>query len=156
MDYIPRCHLRSNSLVYIKNYLFIVWIRPIINKNLEFIYRSKCSDSTGMMVRYQYYMISLRYTRNTKCICFAYIIVTISVWIFVYRDVMQSALFFAYKNVMQSYFLIYIKMSYPHCQFQEFNEELRNTNVRFFVFYNAMQIILLFAKCLDLVYKNVT
>ena len=35
---IPICHLRSHSLVCIKNRLFIVGIGPILNKYLEFIY----------------------------------------------------------------------------------------------------------------------
>ena len=42
----PRCALCSNSLVCIENHLFIVGIVPIINKELEFIFRSDCSDRT--------------------------------------------------------------------------------------------------------------
>ena len=51
----PTFLLQSNSLVCIKNYLFIVGIGPIINKELEFIYRSGCSDCTcvyGLSVLY--------------------------------------------------------------------------------------------------------
>ena len=36
--YIPRCPLRSHSMVCIKNHLFIVGIGPILNKELEFIF----------------------------------------------------------------------------------------------------------------------
>ena len=43
---IPICHLRSHSLVCIKNRLFIVGIGPIPNKELGFIYRSDRSDIT--------------------------------------------------------------------------------------------------------------
>ena len=42
----PRCPLRSHSLVCIKNHLFIVVIGPIINKELELIFRSDRSDRT--------------------------------------------------------------------------------------------------------------
>ena len=41
---IPRCPLRSHSLVCIENHLFIVGIGPIINKYLEFIFWSDRSD----------------------------------------------------------------------------------------------------------------
>ena len=40
------CPLRSHSLVCIKNQLFIVGIGPILNKELEFIFRSDRSDCT--------------------------------------------------------------------------------------------------------------
>ena len=43
---IPRCHLKSNSLVCIENHLFIVGIGPILNKGLGFIYQSDCSYRT--------------------------------------------------------------------------------------------------------------
>ena len=42
----PRCPLQSHSVVYIKNHLFIVQIGPIIDKELEPIYRSDRSDRT--------------------------------------------------------------------------------------------------------------
>ena len=41
-----RCPLRSHSLVCIGNHLFIVGIVPILNKELEFIFRSDRSDRT--------------------------------------------------------------------------------------------------------------
>ena len=44
----PRCPLRSHSLVCIENHLFIIGIGPILNKELEFIYRSDCSDCTNI------------------------------------------------------------------------------------------------------------
>ena len=34
----PRCHLRSHSLVCIKNHLFIVGIGPILNREIELIF----------------------------------------------------------------------------------------------------------------------
>ena len=40
----PRFRIQSHSLVCIKHYLFIVGIRPILNKELDFIYWSDCSD----------------------------------------------------------------------------------------------------------------
>ena len=43
---IPRCPLLSHSLVCTENHLFIVKIGPILNKDLEFIFRSDCSDCT--------------------------------------------------------------------------------------------------------------
>ena len=43
---IPRCPLQSHYLVCIKNRLFIVGIGPILNKELEFIFRSDSSDRT--------------------------------------------------------------------------------------------------------------
>ena len=42
----PRCHLRSHSSVCIKNHSFIVGIGPILNKELECIFRSYCSNRT--------------------------------------------------------------------------------------------------------------
>ena len=42
----PRCPLRSHSLVCIEKHLFIVGIRPILNKELKLIFRSDCSDRT--------------------------------------------------------------------------------------------------------------
>ena len=42
----PRCLLRSHSLVYVENRLFIVEIGPILNKALKFIFRSDHSDRT--------------------------------------------------------------------------------------------------------------
>ena len=44
--FIPRCHLRSHYPVCIENNLFIVGIRPIINRETEFIYQSDRSDRT--------------------------------------------------------------------------------------------------------------
>ena len=44
--YSPRYHLRYYSLVFIGNHLFIVGIGPILNRELEFIYRSDQSDRT--------------------------------------------------------------------------------------------------------------
>ena len=41
---IPRCPLRSHSLVCIENNLFVVGIGPILNKELELIFRSDRSD----------------------------------------------------------------------------------------------------------------
>ena len=41
-----RCPLRSHSLVCIENHLFILGIGPILNKELEFIFRSDRSDRT--------------------------------------------------------------------------------------------------------------
>ena len=46
----PRCHLRSYSLICIKNHLFIVGIVPILNKELEFIYQYDCSDRTCVYI----------------------------------------------------------------------------------------------------------
>ena len=40
----PRYPLFSHSLVCIDNNLFIVGIGPILNKELEFIFRTDCSD----------------------------------------------------------------------------------------------------------------
>ena len=45
-DSIPKCPLRSHSLVCIENHLFIVGIGPILNKELKFNYRSDCSYFT--------------------------------------------------------------------------------------------------------------
>ena len=42
----PRCPLQSLSLVCIENNLFIVGIGPILNKELELIFRSDRSDRT--------------------------------------------------------------------------------------------------------------
>ena len=42
----PIFPLRSHSLVCIENHLLIVVIGPIINKELEFIFWSDCSDHT--------------------------------------------------------------------------------------------------------------
>ena len=42
----PRFPLRSYSLVCIENHLFIVGIGPILNKELELIFRSNRSDRT--------------------------------------------------------------------------------------------------------------
>ena len=42
----PRCPLGSHSLVCIENHLIIVGIGPILNKELEFIFRSDRSDRT--------------------------------------------------------------------------------------------------------------
>ena len=43
---IPIFHLQSHYLVCIKNHWFMVGIWPILNKEIEFIYRSYCSDCT--------------------------------------------------------------------------------------------------------------
>ena len=40
----PRCPLQSHSLVSIENHLFIVGIGTIINREIEFIFRSERSD----------------------------------------------------------------------------------------------------------------
>ena len=42
----PRCPLLSHSLVCIENNMIIVGIGPILNKELEFIFRSDRSDCT--------------------------------------------------------------------------------------------------------------
>ena len=42
----PRCPLQSHSLVCIENHKFIVGIGQILNKKLEYIYRSNGSDCT--------------------------------------------------------------------------------------------------------------
>ena len=42
----PRCPLLSHSLVCIENNLFIVGIGPILNKELELIFRPDRSDRT--------------------------------------------------------------------------------------------------------------
>ena len=42
----PRCPIQSHSLACIENHLFIVEIGQILNKELEFIYRSDRSDRT--------------------------------------------------------------------------------------------------------------
>ena len=42
----PRCPLCSHSQVCIENHLFIVGIGPILNKELELIFRSDRSDRT--------------------------------------------------------------------------------------------------------------
>ena len=55
----PRCPLRSHSLVYIENYLFIVEIGPILNKELEFIYRSDRSYHTYTYSQVSIYTIRL-------------------------------------------------------------------------------------------------
>ena len=63
----------------LENHLFILWIGPILNKDLEFVFRSDCSDCACFLVRYQYY------------------------WIYyIYINVTQNTLFFEYKNVTQS------------------------------------------------------
>ena len=41
-----RCPLQSHSLVCIENYLIIVGIEPILNKELRFIYRYDRNDRT--------------------------------------------------------------------------------------------------------------
>ena len=65
----PICPLRSHSLVCIENHLFIVGIGPILNKELEFIFRSDCT-----------------------CV---YIYVSLIIdKLYIYINVMQSALFF--------------------------------------------------------------
>ena len=54
---IPIFPLRSHSLVCIENHLFIVGIGTILNKELEFIFRSDRSDHTVMLIempRFQY------------------------------------------------------------------------------------------------------
>ena len=45
----PRRHIRSHSLVCIENYLFIVGIGPISDKELEFIFRSDQSYCTCVL-----------------------------------------------------------------------------------------------------------
>ena len=72
----PRRPPRSNSLVCIKNYLFIVGIEPILNKELEFIF-----DLIVLIVRtYD----NFRYKTVTQsALFFAYKNVTQSVEIFV-------------------------------------------------------------------------
>ena len=42
----PRCPVRSHSLVCSEKSLLIVGIGPILNKELELIFRSDCSDRT--------------------------------------------------------------------------------------------------------------
>ena len=50
----PRCPLRSHSLVCIENNLFNVGIGPILNKELEFIFRSDHSDRSDRTYVYSY------------------------------------------------------------------------------------------------------
>ena len=90
--YSPRCHLRSHSLVCIKNHLFIVGIGPIFNKVLQFIYRFDCSNCTCI-----YSQVSVLYDN------YIYTNVTQSALFFAYRNVTQSALFFAYKKCPPPY-----------------------------------------------------
>ena len=71
----PRCPLRYHSLLCIENHLYIVGMRPILNKELEFIYRSNCSDHTSVYSYLSVYNL-LEY---------------------VYMDVRQSALFLDIK-----------------------------------------------------------
>ena len=67
----PRRAVRSHSLVCSKNYLLIVGIGPILNKELEVIFRSDCSDRTCV-----YSLVSglhdklYIYKRKEKCIVF--------------------------------------------------------------------------------------
>ena len=79
----PRCPLRSHSLVCIENHLFIVGIGPILNKELELIFRSDRSDVRAFIVRYQCYSInyiSINVTKNA--VFFGYYNVTHSVRLF--------------------------------------------------------------------------
>ena len=46
----PRRDVRSHSLVCSENSLLIVGIGPIINKELELIFRSDCSDRTCVYI----------------------------------------------------------------------------------------------------------
>ena len=70
------CHLRSHTLVCIENHLLVVGIGPILNKEMNSIYRYDCMCF--------YTQVSVPYDNNK------------------YNNVTQSALFFAYKNVTQS------------------------------------------------------
>ena len=66
-----RFHLRSHSLVYIKINLFTVRIGSILNKELEFIYQSDCSDRTCIYSEVSVVYNTLYiYKRNAKCIIF--------------------------------------------------------------------------------------
>ena len=56
----PRFPLRSHSLVCIKNHLFILGIGPILDKVLEFIYRSDHSDRI-LIVSYHNILYSKEY-----------------------------------------------------------------------------------------------
>ena len=71
---IPRCHLRSNFLVCIKNHLFILGTGPILNEVLQFIYRFDSSDRMCI-----YSQVSVLYDN------------------YIYTNVTQSALFFHIK-----------------------------------------------------------
>ena len=80
----PRCPLCSHSLVCIENHLFIVGIGPILNKELELIFRSDRSDRTCVYSRVSVLHDKLYlYQRNEKCIvfwilkCYAYKLITV-------------------------------------------------------------------------------
>ena len=72
----PICTLRSHSLVYIQNNLFIIGIGPIINKEIKFIYRPDRSDCTYVYSQVSVYNIQYIiyiYKRNAKCTVFLHI-----------------------------------------------------------------------------------
>ena len=123
----PRCHLRSYYLVCIEDHLFIVVIAPILNKKLEFIFRSDTSDRMCVYSWYKYYTKELNYKNVTQtALFFAYKNVTPSVWIFLNKNLTKSALFFAYYNVTQSALVFASKLSPPLRKFHKSNEKLCN------------------------------
>ena len=96
----PRCPLRSHSLVCIENRLFLVGIGPILNKELEFNYRSDRSDRTYVYSQVSEYSFTINFRyKNVKqsVLFFVYKNMTQNVKIFVYKNITESALFFAYK-----------------------------------------------------------
>ena len=60
----PRFPLRYHSMVCIKNHLFTVGIETILNKELEFIFRSNHSDRTNVYSSVSEYTI--RYILDIK------------------------------------------------------------------------------------------
>ena len=84
----PICPLRSHSLVYIENHLFIVGIGQILDKEIEFIYRSDHTYVYNLDMRIFY---TNYYIYNLKK----------SAQFFAYKgDVKFQA--FSYKNVVES------------------------------------------------------
>ena len=90
----PRCHLRSHSLIYIKNHLSFIGIGKILNKELKYIIDLIALIVHTFIARYHYYTIDYIQKRNTR-------------WIFlIYKNVTQCALFFEYKNAPPTPLLI--------------------------------------------------
>ena len=109
----PRCPLRSHSLVFIKNHLFILGIGTILNKELGCIFDLIALIVRAFIVRHHYYTKKIRYKNVTQSDFFAYKNITQSVQLFVYENVMQNALFLVYKNGTQSVLFFAYKNAFP-------------------------------------------
>ena len=144
----PRCPLRSHSLVCIENHLFIVGIGPILNKELEFTFRSDRSDRTCVNSEVSVLYEKSRYKNVTQsALFFAYKNLMQSVSIFVCKNITQSVCFFNIEMWRKVYYFLDIQMPPPLRQFQKSNEKLRNASVRVFVFKTVTQIFLHFVQC---------